>query len=177
MKPKLLITRQVFPEVIQALEPLFDIESNQADDLWETDELCRRAAGKQALFVVASDKVDAPVLAAATDLKIVATGSVGYNHVDAAALRARGIPLTNTPDVLTQATADMAWALLMATARRVCESEHWLRAGHWQRWAFDQFLGQDVYGATLGIIGMGRIGSAIAQRAAGFEDATYRFHL
>jgi lactate dehydrogenase-like 2-hydroxyacid dehydrogenase len=102
-------------------------------------------------------------------VRIVATGSVGYNHIDLEACRARGVVVTNTPDVLTEATADMAWALLMATARRVCESEHWLRAGHWKRWAWDQFLGQDLFRATLGIVGMGRIGSAVARRARGFE--------
>ncbi|HMN81580.1 MAG TPA: D-glycerate dehydrogenase [Burkholderiaceae bacterium] len=169
MKPRLLITRKVFPEVLAALAEHFDIESNQADEEWSAEDLGRRVADKQALFVVASDRIDAALLAAAPDLRIVATGSVGYNHVDLAHLRGRGIPLTITPDVLTEATADMAWALLMAAARRVCESEHWLRAGYWKRWAFDQFLGEDVHGATLGILGMGRIGSAIARRARGFS--------
>ena len=99
----------------------------------------------------------------------VATGSVGTNHIDLAACARRGIVVSNTPDVLTEATADMAWTLLMATARRVTESERWLREGHWDRWAWDQFLGADIHGSTLGILGMGRIGSAIARRARGFE--------
>ncbi len=168
MKPRLLITRQLFPEVTAALEPVFDVDDNPSDAQWTRAELLSRVADKDALYVVTSDKVDSELLAAAPALKIVATGSVGYNHVDVAACRARGVLVTNTPDVLTEATADMGWALLMATARRVTESERWLRSGEWRRWAWDQFLGQDVHGATLGIVGMGRIGSAIARRATGF---------
>lgn len=168
MKPTLLVTRQVFPEVIEHLETVFDVEGNPDDALWSPSELRERAADKDALFVVASDKVDEDLLAACPRLRMVATGSVGYNHVDVAACARRGIVVTNTPDVLTEATADMGFALLMAAARRVTESERWLRQGHWQRWAWDQFLGADVHGATLGIIGMGRIGSAIARRARGF---------
>ncbi|MGD9942959.1 MAG: 2-hydroxyacid dehydrogenase [Burkholderiaceae bacterium] len=168
-RPKLLITRQVFPEVIDHLSPHFDIVSNQADDEWTPAELLQRAADRDALFVVSSDRVDRALIDACPRLKMIATGSVGYNHIDLRACAERGIGVSNTPDVLTEATADMAWALLMATARRICESEHWLRAGHWQRWAFDQFLGADVHGATLGIIGMGRIGSAVARRARGFD--------
>lgn len=168
-RPKLLITRKVFPEVIERLAPHFDIESNQDDDEWPRATLLARAADRDALFVVASDRVDPELLAACPRLRIVATGSVGYNHIDLAACGERGVAVSNTPDVLTEATADMAWALLMATARRVCESEHWLRAGKWGRWAFDQWLGADVYGTTLGIVGMGRIGSAVARRARGFE--------
>ena len=168
-RPKLLITRKVFPEVIERLAPYFDIDSNQDDDEWPRATLLARAADRDALFVVASDRVDRELLAACARLRIVATGSVGYNHIDLAACGERGVGVSNTPDVLTEATADMAWTLLMATARRVCESEHWLRAGKWGRWAFDQWLGADVYGTTLGIVGMGRIGSAVARRARGFE--------
>jgi gluconate 2-dehydrogenase len=168
-RPKLLITRKVFPEVVERLAPYFDIDSNQDDDEWPRATLLARAADRDALFVVASDRVDRELLAACPRLRIVATGSVGYNHIDLAACGERGVVVSNTPDVLTEATADMAWALLMATARRVCESEHWLRAGKWGRWAFDQWLGADVYGTTLGIVGMGRIGSAVARRARGFE--------
>ncbi|MGE0310436.1 MAG: 2-hydroxyacid dehydrogenase [Lautropia sp.] len=169
MKPRLLVTRKVFPEVIAHLDAVFDVEGNPADDDWRADELHRRVADKDALFVVASDRVDTALLDAAPRLRMIATGSVGFNHIDLDACAARGILVTNTPDVLTEATADMAWALLTATARRVTESERWLREGHWTRWAWDQFLGADLHRATLGIIGMGRIGSAIARRARGFE--------
>ncbi len=168
-RPSLLVTRRVFPEVIAHLETMFDVDDNPEDALWSPAELRDRAASKDALYVVASDKVDEALLEACPRLRMVATGSVGYNHVDVAACARRGIVVTNTPDVLTEATADMGFALLMAAARRVTESERWLRQGHWQRWAWDQFLGADMYGATLGIIGMGRIGSAIARRARGFD--------
>lgn len=167
--PKLLITRRVFPEVIDVLSEHFTLEHNEADVPWTAPELCARIAPMDALFTVATDRIDASVIGAASGLKMIATGSVGFNHIDLAACRARGIPVTNTPEVLTQATADMAWALLMATARRVTESERWLRAGSWKAWAWDQFLGADLYGTTLGIVGMGRIGCAIAQRAQGFS--------
>jgi glyoxylate/hydroxypyruvate/2-ketogluconate reductase len=169
MKPRLLVTRKVFPEVLEALAPAFDIVSNQDDAVWSADEFRRRAADCEALYVVATDKVDAQALDACPKLRMVATGSVGYNHVDVAACTARGIVVTNTPDVLTEATADMAWALLMATARRVTESERFLREGRWGRWSWDDFLGADVHGATLGIVGMGRIGSGVARRAGGFS--------
>lgn len=168
-KPRLLVTRRVFPEVIDALAQRFELEHNQADEIWSRETLLARAHDKDALFVVSSDRVDGELLATAPRVRIVSTGSVGFNHIDLAACAARGVAVTNTPDVLTEATADMAWALLTAAARRVCESERWLRDGQWTRWAWDQFLGQDLYRSTLGIIGMGRIGSAVARRARGFE--------
>ncbi|RPH45815.1 MAG: D-glycerate dehydrogenase [Burkholderiales bacterium] len=169
MKPRLLITRRVFPEVVEALSAAYEVQTNPDDAFWTPEETRARAADCDALYVVASDRVDAALLEACPRLRIVATGSVGINQIDVPACTARGIAVTNTPDVLTEATADMAWALLMATARRVTESERWLRDGQWGRWAWDQFLGADVHGATLGIVGMGRIGSAVARRAAGFS--------
>lgn len=169
MKPRLLVTRRVFPEVLDALSGTYEIVSNPEDAFWTPEETRARLAGCEALYVVATDRVDAALLDACPTLRIVSSGSVGINHIDVAECSARGIVVTNTPDVLTEATADMAWALLMATARRVTESERWLRAGQWGRWAWDQFLGADVHGATLGIVGMGRIGSAIARRASGFS--------
>jgi glyoxylate/hydroxypyruvate/2-ketogluconate reductase len=168
VKPRLLVTRRVFPEVLEALADGFDVTANQDDEVWSADEFRRRAADCDAVYVVATDRIDAAALAACPKLRMVATGSVGYNHVDVAACTARRILVTNTPDVLTEATADMAWTLLMSAARRVSESERWLRAGRWGRWSWDEFLGADVHGTTLGIVGMGRIGSAVARRAQGF---------
>ncbi len=168
-RPKLLVTRRVFPEVVERLQANFALEGNSEDALWPRDELLRRAADRDALFVVGSDRIDRALLDACPALKIVATGTVGYNHIDLAACAERGIAVTNTPDVLTEATADLGWALLTAAARRLTETERWLREGRWNSWAFDQFLGADVHGATLGIVGMGRIGSAIARRARGFS--------
>ena len=109
------------------------------------------------------------MLAAAPRLRVVSNMAVGYNNFDINAFNAANVLGTNTPDVLNESTADFGWALMMATARRIAESEHWLRAGHWQKWAYDGFLGTDVYGATLGIVGMGRIGQALARRARGFN--------
>ena len=169
MKPRVLVTRKVFPEVIAALSDAWEVIVNEGDGAWSAEELRQRAAACDALYVVAGDRVDAALLDACPRLRIVATGSVGFNHIDVAACTARAIAVTNTPDVLNEATADLGWALLMAAARRVCESEHWLRAGEWNRWSWDQFLGADVYGTTLGIVGMGRIGSPIARRARGFS--------
>jgi len=168
-KSRLLITRRVFPAVIEALADHFEIEHNEADEPWGPEAMRQRVASIDALYTVATDRIDASVIQAAPHLKMIATGSVGYNHIDLAACRQRGIPVSHTPDVLTEATADMAWALLMATARRVTESERWLRDGSWQGWAWDQFLGADLHGANLGIVGMGRIGAAIARRAQGFS--------
>ena len=168
-RPKLLVTRRVFPEVIEHLEGVFQIEANPDDEIWSQEALRVEAADKDALYVVTSDRIDEALLDGCPNLRMIATGSVGFNHIDSAACSRRGVVVTNTPDVLTEATADMAFALLMATARRVTESERWLRQGRWQRWAWDQFLGADIFGATLGIIGMGRIGSAIARRSRGFS--------
>lgn len=167
-RPRLLITRRIDPRVRAHLAEVFAIEDNPQDDVWSLCGLHARLADKDAALVVASDQVDRRFLAAAPHLRMVATGSVGTNHIDLTACRARGVQVTHTPGVLDEATADMAWALLMAAARRISEAERWLRDGHWQRWAWDQFLGADVHGTTLGLIGMGRIGCAIARRARGF---------
>jgi gluconate 2-dehydrogenase len=168
VKPQLLVTRRVFPEVLHALEAAYTVQTNPDDAVWTEAQIREKASACDALYVVATDRVDAALLEACPRLRIVASGSVGINHIDVSACSARGIVVTNTPDVLTEATADMGWALLMAAARRVTESERWLREGRWGRWAWDQFLGADLHGTTLGIVGMGRIGSAVARRASGF---------
>jgi gluconate 2-dehydrogenase len=167
----LVITRRIYEEVYASLQAEFDIlADNQATDQpWDLQALQQRIAQADYMLCTVADKVDASVIAAAARLKVIATGAVGFNNIDVAACKARGIRLTNTPDVLTQTTADFGFALMMATARRISESERYARAGQWSGWAFDQFAGRDLHHATLGIIGMGRIGSAIARRAAGFE--------
>lgn len=167
-RPRVLVTRAVFPEHLERIEAQFEAELNQADVPIATADLASRLVGMDGLLCASGDRVDAAALAEATRLRAVATISVGTNHIDLAACRTRGIVVTNTPDVLTETTADFGWALMMAAARRVSESEHWLRAGHWQRWSLDQFLGVDIHHATLGILGMGRIGQALARRASGF---------
>jgi len=165
-KPKILITRAVFPEIIAKLQPYFDVESNQADEAWGKAQLIQRLQGKAGAFTFGLERIDAEVLQACPDLKICANMTVGYNNFDLPVMTAAGVVATNAPDVLTETTADFGFALLMATARRVTESEHFLRSGLWTSWRYDMFAGAEVHGSTLGIIGMGRIGQAIAKRAA-----------
>ena len=166
MKPQVLVARHVFAEVAARLAEHFEVEANDAPVDWPQAELIRRLQGKAGVFVAASERIDAALLDACPDLRAVCSMAVGYNNIDVPACTARGVFVTNAPDVLTETTADFGFALMMATARRICESEHFLRAGRWQRWAYDLFAGADVHGATLGILGMGRIGQAIARRGA-----------
>ena len=166
MKQKVLIARAVFLEVIDKLSAHFEVESNQADALWSRPELIARLRDKAGVFSTGSERIDADVLSACPSLKICANMAVGYNNFDLDAMTSAGVLATNTPDVLTEATADFGFALLMATARRITESEHFLRAGQWTKWSYDLFAGADVHASTLGIIGMGRIGQAIARRGA-----------
>jgi gluconate 2-dehydrogenase len=165
-RAKILVARAVFDETLARLEQHFDVESNQADDAWTKSELAQRLRGKAGAFTTGSERIDAEVLDSAPELRICANMAVGYNNFDLAAMTARGVLGTNTPDVLTETTADFGFALMMATARRMSESEHFLRAGRWQRWRYDMFAGSDVHGTTLGILGMGRIGQGIARRGA-----------
>ncbi|MEP6588885.1 MAG: NAD(P)-dependent oxidoreductase, partial [Polaromonas sp.] len=165
-KPKILIARATFPEVIARLEEHFEVESNQDDEIWSGTELAQRLHDKDGAFTTGGDRIDAAVLAAAPQLKICANMAVGYNNFDIDAMTAAGVLATNAPDVLTETTADFGFALLMATARRITESEHYLRAGKWSQWSYDMFAGSDIHGATLGILGMGRIGQGIARRGA-----------
>ena len=165
-KPRILVTRQVFPEIIELLSRHFEVEANPDDALWSQAELARRLADKDGAFTTGSHRIDAALLAACPRLKIVANMAVGYNNFDVEAMTAAGVQGTNTPDVLTETTADFGFALLMATARRMAESERYLRAGLWNSWRYDMFAGAEVHGSTLGILGMGRIGQGIAKRGA-----------
>jgi glyoxylate/hydroxypyruvate/2-ketogluconate reductase len=163
-KQNILVARRVFPEILDLLQQHFDVESNQADEPWTKQQLARKLAGKTGAFTTGSERIDGEVLAAAPQLRICANMAVGFNNFDVPAMTARGVLGTNTPDVLTETTADFGFALLMATARRVTESEHYLRAGKWERWTYDMFAGTEVHGSTLGILGMGRIGQGIGGR-------------
>ncbi len=166
MKPSILVARAVFPEVLQKLAQHFEVESNQSDETWSKAQLTDKLRDKAGAFTTGTDRIDAEVLAACPQLKICANMAVGYNNFDIAAMTAAGVLATNTPDVLTETTADFGFALMMATARRMTESEHYLRAGQWTKWSYDMFAGSDIHGATLGILGMGRIGQGIAKRGA-----------
>ncbi len=165
-KPRILVARAVFPEVIARLEQHFEVESNQSNEPWSKLQLADRMRDKVGAFTTGGERIDADLLAAAPLLKICANMAVGYNNFDVPAMTSRHVLATNTPDVLTETTADFGFALIMATARRVTESEHYLRAGKWQRWSYDMFSGADIHGSTLGILGMGRIGQGIARRGA-----------
>ena len=165
-RPKILIARAVFPEVIARLSQYFEVESNPTDDIWTKAQFIEKLQGKQGVFTTGGERIDAEVLAACPELKICANMAVGYNNFDVPAMTAAGVQATNAPDVLTQTTADFGFALLMATARRVSEAEHFLRAGKWTKWSYDMFAGSDIHGSTLGILGMGRIGQGIAKRGA-----------
>ncbi len=165
-KKSILVARAVFPEVLERLAQHFEVESNQDDVIWSREEFIRRLSGKAGVFTTGGERIDAALLAACPDLKICANMAVGYNNFDVLAMTAAGVLATNAPDVLTETTADMGFALLMATARRVSESEAYLRSGQWDKWSYDMLCGADIHGSTLGILGMGRIGRAVAQRGA-----------
>ena len=168
-KPKILVARAIFPEALAKLEESFEVRSNQSDQIFTPAELQKELAGVVGALVTGSERIDANALSAANGLKVVANISVGYNNFDVTAMSAAGVIATNTPDVLTDTTADFGFALLMATARRITESEHWIRAGKWDQWSIvNNPLGMDLHHSTLGIIGMGRIGQGIAKRALGF---------
>ncbi|MDP2261723.1 MAG: D-glycerate dehydrogenase [Hydrogenophaga sp.] len=165
-RPSILIARAVFPDVVEKLQQHFEVETTPAGVVWSSAELVQRLQGKAGVLTTGGERIDAALLAACPHLKIVANLAVGYNNFDLPAMTAAGVLGTNAPDVLTETTADFGFALLMATARRVTESERFLRAGQWKEWSLDLFAGAEVHGSTLGILGMGRIGQAIARRAA-----------
>ena len=169
MKPRILVCREVFPEVLERLRQHFEVDDNQADVILGIEGLKARLANKAGALTAATDPVTAEVIAAAPQLKAVCNFAVGYNNIDLAACTKAGVMATNTPGVLDDTTADLAWALLMATARRLPAAERWLRNGEWKGWQFIQWLGSDVHHATLGILGMGRIGQTVARRALGFD--------
>jgi gluconate 2-dehydrogenase len=168
-RPKVLVTREVFDEVLDALRVHFEVTANQEDSPLDAERLARLAADQDGLMTALTERVDEALLSRCPRLRAVCNIAVGYNNIDVAACTRRGIVVTNTPGVLDESTADLAWALILATARRLTEAEGYLRAGCWKRWELKQLLGTDVHHATLGILGMGRIGQAIARRAAGFE--------
>jgi len=166
MKPKILVARAVFPEILEQLQQHFDVSSNQGDEILAPEQLIERLRGKSGAMITGSERIDAQLLDACSQLKAVCNIAVGYNNIDVPACTARGVLATNTPDVLTETTADFGFALMMAAARRMSEAERSLRRGEWTRWSLDMFAGAEVHGSTLGILGMGRIGRAIARRGA-----------
>lgn len=169
MKPKILVTREVFDETLEYLAQHCEVDANQEDIAFDPEMLAQRLAGKAGVMCCLTDRIDGKMLERAPALKAVANIAVGYNNIDVPACTARGILATNTPGVLDDSTADLAFALMLGAARRLTEVESYIRGGEWTGWRLKQWLGIDVHHATLGIIGMGRIGQVIARRAGGFE--------
>jgi len=168
-KPKALVTRPLFPEARAVLEKIFDVEYWTQPERISRAELLRRVSDKDALVCLLTDKADEELLSIAPKLRVVSTVSVGFDNIDVPACTRHKVFATNTPGVLDETTADFAWTLLMAIARRVVEADAGLRAGSWPGWDIDQFLGGDIWGKTLGIVGFGRLGRGVARRSQGFE--------
>ena len=174
-RPTLYLSRLLPDPVMAIMRERFQLVQEPLDALPTPSTLREGLCQADAAIVTLGDRIEAETIHAATRLKILANYAVGYNNIDLAAARARGLIVTNTPDVLTDATADLTWALLLATARRVVEGDTLVRSGRWIGWSPTQLMGAEVSGKTLGIIGMGRIGQAVAQRAVGFR-MPIRYH-
>jgi glyoxylate reductase len=169
MKPSVLITRKLPSAVISRIEAVCDVDLYTGRDAIPREELLARVKGKDALVCLLTDPIDEAVLdAAGPQLRIVADVAVGYNNIDVPACRARGIVVTHTPDVLTNACADFTWALILAVTRRLGEGERVVRAKNWGGWSLDYMLGMELRGKQLGLVGLGRIGSAVAAKAPAF---------
>jgi len=167
-RPRVWVSQPLFDDIIARLEPYFEIDATREVADHAPARIAEALRDADGALVTLNDPIGAAEVAQAPRLRAIANVGVGYNNLDAAALQARGIVVTNTPDVLTETTADFGFALMMAAARRITEAERWLRDGRWQGWSFKSLLGADIHGATLGILGMGRIGQGIAKRAIGF---------
>ena len=168
VRPKILVARRIFPEGLERLKEYCDVEYNDTEFAFSAEELASKLANKDGALVTGSEPISAEVINGAKNLKIVSNIAVGFNNFNLPAMTQASILATNTPDVLTDTTADLGFALLMAAARRVTESEIWLRAGNWKNWDMGGMLGVDIHNSTLGIVGMGRIGQGVAKRGLGF---------
>ena len=168
-RPQILITKRVFPEAIALLEPHAELDYVATDEGLTADELVTRARGKQVILSQITDRLSREVIAQLTDVKLIAQIAVGYDNIDVADARAAGILVTNTPGVLTDTTADLAFALMLAAARRIAEGHEFIHQGKWKRWTIDLMIGHDIHHRTLGLLGMGRIGQAVARRGLGFS--------
>jgi glyoxylate reductase len=167
-KARIFVTHPLYPEAQKLLQASCDCEFWTKPGRPPREEFLGRIKDKDGIVCLLTEKIGDEVLRAAPKLRIVSNVAVGYDNIDLPACTKRGVVVTNTPGVLDETTADFAWALLLAVARRVVEADQYVRAGNWKGWDFDQFCGTDVWGKTLGIIGFGRIGRAVARRAAGF---------
>ena len=167
---KIFITRKLPEEIVEPLREKFEVKMWHSEETpMKYEDIKMGAKEATALWTVLSDKIDRNLIESLPNLKIISNLAVGFNNIDVEAAKEKGIIVTNTPGVLTETTADLTFALLLATARRITEAEQDIRAGKWKSWTPMQLTGRDVFGATLGIIGMGRIGEAVARRAKGFN--------
>jgi glyoxylate reductase len=169
LKPSVLVSRILPRPALDMITAKCDVDINEKDVRYTKQELMERARGKDGMVCLLTDEIDEEVVKACRGMKVIANVAVGYNNIDVEAATRENIVVTNTPGVLTETTADLAWALLMATARRLVEADAYLRAGKWTEWGLNLLLGGDVYARTLGIVGFGRIGQAMARRAKGFD--------
>lgn len=169
MKPAVLVTKRVYPQAIDFLKQHADVDYCDSDDGLTADELARRLEGKQAVVSQLTDKFSAPVIASLRGIRVISNVAVGFDNVDVPAATRAGILVTNTPDVLTDTTADLAFALMLAAARRIVEGHAFVHSGQWTKWRIDLLVGRDLHHHTLGVFGMGRIGQAVARRARGFS--------
>jgi len=169
-KPKVYITREIPAAGMDLLKPYCDLEVNPEESPPSKEQLEKKVRDKDALLCLVTDRIDKDVMAQGTQLKVISSMSVGFEHIDVAEATKNGIYVTNTPSVLTDATSDFAWALIMASARRVAEADRYVRDRKWKiAWGPMMFLGSEVYGRTLGLVGLGRIGSGVAERSKGFR--------
>ena len=168
MKPAVLLTRRIPSAALSRLEAQCDVDLYSNESVIPRSELLRRVAGKRALICLLTDRIDDEVLAVGSDLQIVANVAVGFNNIDVPACRRRRVVATNTPDVLTNACADFTWTLILGITRRLGEAERQLRRGEWKGWALDHMLGMELAGKQLGLVGVGRIGRAVAEKASAF---------
>ena len=168
-KPRVLATRPLFPAAQQILNAGCEVEYWTKPERISKEELLGRVKEKEGLVCLLTEKIGEELLRAAPKLRIAANVAVGFDNIDVPACTKRGVVATNTPGVLDETTADFAWTLLMAVARRLGEGEQLARSGNWKGWDLDQLVGADVWGKTLGLVGFGRIGRAVARRAAGFQ--------
>ena len=169
MNRRILVSRHVFPEAIDILEAAGDLQYNDSSTGLSPEDLRAAVADKRALVCQLTDRIDAALMDAGKELRVIANVAVGFDNIDIPAATERGIVVTNTPGVLTDTTADLAFTLMVAAARRICEADRFLRAGRWQQWEIDMMTGHDIHGHTLGIFGLGRIGQGLARRAGGFD--------
>ena len=169
MKPKVLVSRQVYPSAVEYLREHAEVEYNDSNQAYSPEQLIAKLKDKAGVVSQVVDKFTAAVMDQLPDLKVISNIAVGFDNIDVPAATARNIAVTNTPDVLTDTTADFAFALLLAAARRVVEADEYARSGQFRQWLMDLLVGQDVHHRTLGLVGMGRIGQAVARRARGFS--------